>query len=185
MGLLSPADTPVTSKQMVSSQGNKAFLLLLILPLLNATHQNEDCSKQCETLAAKVASVSAINMIDQYPQAALEEKICSLFCDLNSIRKLAAVSNRVRRSTRGMIFGRPFRRPKDYQSSKACRKCEAKRSSCFKYYLWTYGICGAAYALGGSIASTGCNVVTLPRTVDCTLNTLLNCYMKRCGLVGI
>ena len=146
-------------------------------------------------------------MIDQYPQAALEEKICSLFCDLNSIRKLAAVSNRVRRSTRGMIFGRPFRRPKDYQSSKACRKCEAKRSSCFKYYLWTYGICGAAYALGGSIASTGCNVVTLPRTVgkipsridwinapikkdfhfisDCTLNTLLNCYMKRCGLVGI
>ena len=37
--LLSPADTPVTSKQMVSSQGNKAFLLLLIFPLSDATHQ--------------------------------------------------------------------------------------------------------------------------------------------------
>ena len=186
---------------------NSSFLVLHYFLSTCFFFPSEDCNKQCETLAAKVASVSAINMIDQYPQAALEEKICSLFCDLNSIRKLAAVSNRVRRSTRGMIFGRPFRRPKDYQSSKACRKCEAKRSSCFKYYLWTYGICGAAYALGGSIASTGCNVVTLPRTggkipsridwvnapikkdfhfiSDCTLNTLLNCYMKRCGLVGI
>ena len=136
------------------------------MTLFLTTFSSEDCNKQCKTLAlaAKNTSLSAINMTKQYPPA-LEEKICSAFCDLNSIRKLAVVSKRIQRSTRGMIFGRPFRRPKDYQSSKACRKCEAKRTSCFKYYLWTYGICGAAYALGGSIASTGCNVITLPRTV--------------------
>ena len=116
-----------------------------------------DCNSGCKALSA---------MTKQYPPA-LEDRICTVFCDLWPMQHFENVnSKRIRRSSqRGMIFGRPFRRPKNYQAREACRKCEAKRSSCFKYYLWTYGICGAAWAVGGSVASTGCNIITLPRTV--------------------
>ncbi len=40
---------------------------------------------------------------------------------------------RVKRSlsTRGTIFGKPLRQPKDWKKQAVCRKCEAKRSVCF------------------------------------------------------
>jgi hypothetical protein len=53
-----------------------------------------------------------------------------------------------------------------------------------QFYIMTYGVCGGAYLAGGNLASTACNVITLPRSVDCFLNTFLNCYMKDCGLIG-
>jgi hypothetical protein len=54
-----------------------------------------------------------------------------------------------------------------------------------QYYIFTYGLCGGAYLLGGSIGSAGCNVLTIPRVVDCAMNTYFNCYLTHCGLVGI
>ena len=177
---------PVQSKQMVR------ILLILLVQAHLSLSLNQNCQKWCQNLVSQTHPVPL-------------ERVCTSFC---AIESAAANTRRISRSTRGNLFGRPLRRPKDYQKRHACRKCEAKRSSCFNYYLWTYGICGIAYAVGGNIASTGCNVITLPRTVgkyycnkfsivfrsvimkilifeDCTLNTLLNCYMRRCGLIGI
>lgn len=88
-------------------------------------------------------------------------------------------------NTRGLLFGRPVRKPKDSYKRRECRKCERKRAGCTRFYLFTYGVCGGAYIAGGSVLSTACNIITLPRTIDCTLNTLLNCFMRNCGLVGL
>ncbi len=71
------------------------------------------------------------------------------------------------------------------EASYACRKCEAKRSSCALYYIGTYGVCGAAWAVAGSVGSAACNVATLPRTIDCTLNTWQTCYLRDCGMFNI
>jgi hypothetical protein len=91
---------------------------------------------------------------------------------------------RTPRGVRPRITGRPFRKPPNSEKRAVCRKCEAKRSSCTSFYIMTYGVCGGAYLAGGNLASTACNVITLPRSVDCFLNTFLNCYMKDCGLIG-
>ena len=147
---------PVQSKQMVRTP----LLILLVQAHLSLSlNQDERCQDWCTNMANSV-NAPAISI----------KGACTSFC---AIEDTAVNTRRISRSTRGNIFGRPFRRPKDYKQRHACRKCEAKRSSCFNYYLWTYGICGIAYAVGGSIASTGCNVITLPRTVgEITLITL-------------
>lgn len=51
--------------------------------------------------------------------------------------------------------------------------------------MGTYGICGAVNLLGGMPANMLCTVVTTPRTVDCMLNALDNCYNNDCGLLNM
>ena len=38
--------------------------------------------------------------------------------------------HRKKRSTRGLLFGRPFRKPPNSTKRRECQKCEQKRSSC-------------------------------------------------------
>ena len=124
---------------------------------------------------------------------ALDDNLChSLYsCDREDFEpdevlgQMMDSVRRQRRSTRGLLFGRPFRKPPNSTKRRECQKCEKKRSSCTTYYIVTYGICGGAYLAGGRLLSTGCNLLTIPRTVDCMLNTYYNCYLKHCGLVGI
>lgn len=88
-------------------------------------------------------------------------------------------------SIKRIIQTKSIRRPKDWYKSKYCHKCERKRSKCFNYYAFTYVLCGGAYLISGrGFTSSACNIITIPRTVDCVLNTLLNCYLKDCGLIG-
>ncbi len=61
---------------------------------------------------------------------------------------------------------------------------DANAKLVLQYYILTYGLCGAGAWLGGTLVSVACNVVTLPRTVDCVLNTWFNCFQKNCGLIG-
>lgn len=84
-----------------------------------------------------------------------------------------------------IIKTKAIRKPKSSYNDPKCFKCERKRSKCTTYYIYTYGICGGAYLFGGSIPSWGCNIITIPRTVDCMLNTFFNCYLKNCGLIGL
>jgi len=51
-------------------------------------------------------------------------------------------------NTRGLLFGRPVRKPKDSYKRRECRKCERKRAGCTRFYLFTYGVCGGAYIAG-------------------------------------
>lgn len=84
-----------------------------------------------------------------------------------------------------IVKTKAIRKPKSSYNHPRCRKCERKRSKCTTYYIYTYGLCTAAWLISGRIGSWGCNLITLPRTVDCTLNTIFNCYLKNCGLIGL
>lgn len=100
-------------------------------------------------------------------------------------RSLAGMGKRLMKRLRRMKFlGRPFLRPEDYKERAICEKCEDKRSDCFYYYMGTYGLCGGAWAVGGAIGTAACNVITVPRTIDCTINAWFNCHQKNCGFVG-
>lgn len=100
-------------------------------------------------------------------------------------RSLAGMGKRLMKRLRKMkLLGRPFLRPEDYKERAICDKCEDKRSDCFYYYMGTYGLCGGAWAVAGAIGTAACNVITVPRTIDCTINAWFNCHQKDCGFVG-
>ena len=44
--------------------------------------------------------------------------------------KIQNKRKRKKRSTRGLLFGRPFRKPPNSKRRPECQKCEKKRSSC-------------------------------------------------------
>lgn len=183
-------------------QADKSLLYFIacLCHLVVANHKDL-CYKQsiCNSLSAPVAVCRTLYKCS--------EKSDHLFANEVVASVLGRQSqNRVTRSIKGgLLFGRPFRRPKDTSYRKECQKCESKRSKCFavswikrwlshlhkklcsifQYYVGTYGLCGGAWLIGGSLGSTLCNLVTIPRTVDCMLNTYSNCYLRHCGLVGI
>lgn len=82
------------------------------------------------------------------------------------------------------LLGRPFVRPLDYKKHPICVKCDNKRSSCFRYRLGTYGLCTGAWLVAGAIGTAACQVVTMTRNLDCTINAWFNCFINNCGLVA-
>jgi len=175
------------------------LLLLLVLGSISALSHNEtenevqSCYKQwiCNSIISKP-------LMDIKGQAEDKENLCHTLYNCHHRKFITGETvedvldhivdlerKRKKRSTRGLLFGRPFRKPPNSKRRPECQKCEKKRSSCTNFYIATYGICGGAYLVGGNTLSTGCNLLTIPRTVDCMLNTYFNCYLKHCGLVGI
>ena len=50
--------------------------------------------------------------------------------------------------------------------------------------MGTYALCGAASFVAPTVGSIACNAVTMPRTLDCVMNSL-HCHRQGCGLVGM
>ena len=82
------------------------------------------------------------------------------------------------------LLGRPFLRPENAKERAVCVRCEKKRTDCFNFNMGTYGLCGGAWLVAGIIGTATCNIITMPRTIDCTVNAWFNCHQKDCGFVG-
>eukprot|EP00095_Tigriopus_kingsejongensis_P012022 maker-scaffold1195_size56104-snap-gene-0.14 protein:Tk12022 transcript:maker-scaffold1195_size56104-snap-gene-0.14-mRNA-1 annotation:"hypothetical protein" len=82
------------------------------------------------------------------------------------------------------LFRHPIKTPKDAHLSYECQACELKRSSCTSYTIGTYGICGAAWLVGGSVGRITCNVATAPRSLDCLYNTWENCFCLHSRIIS-
>lgn len=147
------------------------------------------CTGIAKILISNITDINAINHVDKQHERIIEE--CRRYFKCENDRSENFFTNHAiepRSLSYSSIFNivrkKAIRKPKDWYKSPYCQKCERKRSKCTTYYIFTYGICTGAYLISGSFTSYGCNLITLPRTVDCVLNTFLNCYLKDCGLIG-
>jgi hypothetical protein len=150
----------------------------------NVGNDNKVCSNLNVTNSCTMSSEKLLQTFDEVyneNEFSIEEN------EVHSRRKRAppGIGKQLMQRFRKIKFlGRPFLRPDGAKDRAICQKCEDKRTLCFNYYMGTYGLCGGAWLVAGAIGSATCNVVTIPRTIDCTINVWFNCYKKDCGFVG-
>ncbi|CAB4055263.1 unnamed protein product [Lepeophtheirus salmonis] len=119
---------------------------------------------------------------EDHCQGLSDEQLIDSFSSLSSPPPL------LNRQKRGLGFiirdlrQHPLKVPQDPHNVERCQEsCEAKRSACFLYSIGTYGACFVASKLAGTIGSIACSVITLPRSIDCTLHSYFNCFRRNCG----
>ena len=98
----------------------------------------QSCYKQwiCNSIISKP-------LMDKQGQAEAEENLCHTLYNCHHRKFITGETvedvldhivdlerKRKKRSTRGLLFGRPFRKPPNSTRRPECQKCEKKRSSC-------------------------------------------------------